>query len=231
MAIVPSKLQDFLDWADLRSQAWQASPTSIGITAAQATAFVSAALLARERYNQQLTAIQAAKNATESQQDATRDCRRLAADLIRDIKAFAEQQAKPAEIYILADLPVPTTPVPLPPPGKPNTVTVGIVPTTGAITLKWKVTNPQGAQGTSYIVRRRTGTTGEFAFVGVTGQKQFTDSTFVAGPDMVQYTIQGQRSDLAGPLSDIVIINFGRTGPTVTVENATIEAPAKKEAA
>lgn len=231
MAIVPSKLQDFLDWADLHSQAWQASPTSIGISASQASSFVSAALLARERYNQQLAAIQAAKNATESQQDATRDCRRLVADLIRDIKAFAEQQPKPAEIYILADLPVPSTPVPLPPPGKPNNVIVGLVPTTGAITLKWKVVNPQGAQGTSYIIRRRVGTTGEFVFVGVTGLKEFTDSTFVAGPDTIQYTIQGQRSDLAGPLSDIVTINFGRMGPGMTVQNATTETTDKREVA
>ncbi len=231
MSIVPSRLQDFIEWAELRAASWQSAPSSIGLSPAQATAFVNASILARERYTQQLNAAQAARNAVESQQDATRDCRRLAADLIRDIKAYAEQQAKPSEIYILADLPVPTTPTALPPPGKPNTVTVGIVPNTGAITLKWKVTNPPGAAGTSYIVRRRAGLTGDFVFVGVTGLKTFTDSTFAAGPDTVQYTIQGQRSDLAGPASDIVTINFGRQGPGLTVTGGELEVAPQRKAA
>ena len=51
-----------------------------------------------------------------------------------------------------------------------------------------------------------------FDFLGVTGSKRFTDTTLTAGPDTVQYTVQAQRSSLAGPVSSILTVNFGRTG-------------------
>jgi hypothetical protein len=37
----------------------------------------------------------------------------------------------------------------------------------------------------------------------------YTDNAFVAGPDSVQYTIQGQRSDRAGQQCPAFTINFG----------------------
>jgi hypothetical protein len=94
---------------------------------------------------------------------------------------------------------------------------------TGAVKLSWKASNPSGTQGTSYIVRR-TDTTGEFVFVGVTGVKTFTDDTFFAGPDSVQYTVQGQRADSAGPVSAIFTINFGRSSGGLTIASAGEEA-------
>ena len=92
-------------------------------------------------------------------------------------------------------------------------LTVGIDPSTGAITLRWRASNPAGTSNTGYIIRRRVGSTGAFDFVGVTGDKNFTDNSFIAGPDSVQYTVQGQRGGTLGPLSDILVINFGRVGP------------------
>lgn len=237
MAIVPSKLQDFLDWADLHAATWQSAPPQIGLTTAQATAFVNAATLARTRFNDQLAARQALDGATELQQDAVRDARRLASDLIGDIRDFAEEQPKPAEVYSAAGLPVPGAAVPLPPPGRPNSVTVAIEPASGAITLKWKVSNPQGASGTTYVVRRRVGSSGEYAFVGISGVRTFTDDTFVAGPDSVQYIIQGQRGPSAGPISDPITINFGRQGPgrtgrsNVTVQGGELEQQELKDVA
>lgn len=226
MSVVPRQLQDFLDWADLHASTWVANAGGIGISNQKAAGFAQLAASARDRYNQQLAARQALDNATELQQDAVREARREAADLIRDIRAFAEDQNKPAEVYVLADLPVPGQAAPLPPPGKPNSVSVAIEPASGAITLRWKVTNPVGASGTTYIVRRRVGGSGEYAFVGISGVRSFTDNTFIAGPDSVQYTIQGQRGPSAGLTSDPITINFGRQGPgrgTVTVEGADLE--------
>ena len=52
----------------------------------------------------------------------------------------------------------------------------------------------------------------EFTFVGVTGTKKFTDKTFFAGPDFVEYTVQGQRSDQSGPVSEVFVVNFGQAG-------------------
>jgi hypothetical protein len=47
------------------------------------------------------------------------------------------------------------------------------------------------------------------------------DNTFIAGPDSVQYTVQGQRADAAGPESQIFTVRFGRNGPGVTIQSAT----------
>jgi hypothetical protein len=244
MAIVPTRTQDLVNWFNDHADVWQAQPTSIGLTAAQATAFVNASILLSSKFAAQRAAETASKNATVELADTKRDARRLASDLIKVIKGYAAGQDNPNDVYTRADLPVPSQPAPLPPPGRPYEVTVGIDPTTGAIQLRWKVVNPAGAAGTTYIVRRRISPTGEFVFAGVTGTKEFIDTTFVAGPDSVQYTIQGQRSTQAGPVSDIITINFGRgaargAGSAFNVEGAkkadepTDEAkkPEKKTAA
>ncbi|HYF15375.1 MAG TPA: hypothetical protein VD971_09925 [Phycisphaerales bacterium] len=99
---------------------------------------------------------------------------------------------------------------------------MALVASTGAVELRWRSNNPTGTSGTSYIVRRRLSPTEEFAFVGVTGERRFVDNTFIAGPDSVQYTVQGQRADSAGPLSEILAVRFGRTGPgrTLSIESA-----------
>ena len=97
----------------------------------------------------------------------------------------------------------------MPPPGQPTNITVSLTPITGALTLKWKCTNPTGAAGTSYIVRRML-PGGAWEFIGVTGKKEFIDSTLIAGPDSVQYTVQAQRSDSSGPISEGLTVNFGR---------------------
>lgn len=230
MAIVPTRTQDLVNWYTDHAEVWQAAPTSIGLTAAQATQFVNMSLLLADKFANQRAAELAAKNATQELNDTKRDARRLASDLIAVIKGFAVNQPKPNDIYILAELPVPSEPAPLPPPGRPYDMTVGINPTTGAIKLNWKVTNPTGATGTTYIVRRRTGGTGEFAFVGVTGTKEFIDTTFNAGPDSVQYTVQGQRSTQSGPVSDILTINFGRGLGRSGAENFSVDGGSKNDA-
>jgi hypothetical protein len=214
MSILPSRTQDLLDWFNQRGPVWIEQAINIGITSAQATAFNTKATAARNAYNARLAALEAARVAANVQRDAITDARRNASDLLRIIKAFAENQANPQIVYDRAQIPAPAVPSPAPPPAKPSDITVELTPTSGAITLRWKASNPVGTQGTSYIVRRRTSAAAEFAFIGVTGTKEFVDSTFFAGPDSVQYTVQGQRADSAGPVSDILTINFGR-GPGV----------------
>lgn len=94
-----------------------------------------------------------------------------------------------------------------------------------------EVESPPGAAGTSYIVRRRLPGEGEWSFIGVSGRKEFVDDTLIAGPGVregihapaVQYTVQGQRSDPSGPLSEIFTVNFGQNpggGVTASVMGA-----------
>ncbi len=218
MPIIPTRTQDLLDWLDLHAPVWVEEAINIGLTTAQAGAFSTLATAARTKYNERLAAEEALRIATNQSREAIADARREAADLIRVIKGFAVNAADPLVVYNRAQIPPPAIPTPAPPPAKPTDITVELTPTTGDITLRWKASNPAGTQGTSYIIRRRTSPLAAFEFIGVTGSKEYTDSTFTAGPDSVQYTVQGQRSDSAGPVSDILTINFGR-GPGITVQS------------
>jgi hypothetical protein len=81
----------------------------------------------------------------------------------------------------------------------------------GWITLKWKCTNPEGASGTGYEVKRKVGS-GAFSIIGIGGgDKTYVDSTLPAGSTGVVYQVTGVRSGLRGPAAQ-VNVNFGVGG-------------------
>lgn len=227
MSILPSRTQDLLEWFDLHAPVWADEAANIGLTPAQAAEFGALATAAREKYNEQLAAEEAARVAANQARDAIARARRSASDLLRSIKGYAANVPPPEmlSVYNAAQIPMAAAPSPVGPPGKPHDITVTLTPTTGDITLRWKVVNPVGTVGTSYIVKRRTSPTADFEFVGVTGNKEFTDTTLDvrgagagagagsgagSGAESVQYVVQGQRSRHAGPVSDILTVNFGQ---------------------
>lgn len=200
----------FLQWCQAHAPVWTANAAAIGLTPAQATTFdtqtdaLAAAILAQEQAKQNYQV------ATQEVNGAYAALRASAGDDVRLIRAYAESQSKPEVVYNIAQIPPPAAPTPMPPPGQPTDLTVTLAPSNGDLTLRWKCTNPPGAAGTSYIIRRRLPGESEFTFLGVSGKKEFVDNTLVAGPDSVQYTVQGQRSDSSGPLSAIFTVNFGQ---------------------
>jgi hypothetical protein len=214
MGLYPtSPRADFLSWANVHAPIFTAKAAQIGLTAPQAAAFAAAVEAASAAESDRAGATQAAKTATQDATMKVSDLRRSASATVGLIKAFAQQTDNP-NVYNLAEIPAPATPTPVPPPALPTDLSVSLIPTTGQIELRWKAANPVGSSGTAYIVRRRIAATGPFEFLGVTGEKRFVDSTFAAGPDRVEYTVQGQRADSSGPVSNIVVVNFGVPGPT-----------------
>ena len=123
----------------------------------------------------------------------------------------------------------PAAPTPAPPPAQPTGLTVSIDPASGELTLRWKATNP--APGTGYIIRRRAAGETAFSIVGIAGNKTFSDSTFTAGPDKVEYTVQGTRSGIVGPLSPIFTVNFGKAPGDGALFATVTEQPHAKMAA
>jgi hypothetical protein len=202
----------FLLWCQEHAPVWTTNALDIGMTAAQATAFSGAVTAANASNIAVEAARQAYRTAVDTNNDNFAALRSLAGDDVRTIRAFAENAEKPGAIYALAQIPPPADPQPAPPPGMPTDLSVSIEPATGNLELKWKSTNPAGTSGTSYIVRRKLPGETAFSFIGVTGSKKFVDATFFAGPDSVQYTVQGQRADSSGPMSEVFTINFGRAG-------------------
>jgi hypothetical protein len=199
----------FLNWCRDHTEIFVGSAAQIGLSSQQALQFRADVDAAIEADLTQSQARQSALTATQIANDKYSQLRARTRATVGLIKAFAEATNN-TNVYNIAEIPPPADPSAVPPPGQPTNMKVAIEPGSGALTISWKAINPPNASGTSYIVRRKLPTQTSFEFIGVTGTKKFTDSTLSAGPDSVQYTIQGQRSDSAGPTSDILIINFGR---------------------
>jgi hypothetical protein len=212
MSILPPKVEEFLTWCENHGPVWNTNATNLGLTVAEVQAFMVLVTEARQAWAAKEAAYDAARAATVVSQDTVRDARREAAELLRDIKAFAEAQSKPATVYALAQIPPPAAPTPAPPPAQPTDLSVTIEPGSGALTLRWKAKNPAGTSGTGYIIRRKAAGEIAFSFVGVTGTKFFTDDTFQAGPDSVEYTVQGTRAGVNGPASNVFLVRFGAGG-------------------
>ena len=222
MPIVPTRVQDLLQFADDHYNVWLTNAVNVGLLPAQATAFKTAATTARADFNTAMAAEQARKAATITSNASIRTLRTKAADTLALIKAFAENQANPNAVYALAQIPAPAAPSPAPPPGKPTDLIVTLMEN-GVLGLKWKCPNPVGTQGTIYEVLRKASPTSPFVFIGASGQRSFDDDGVFAGSTNLVYQITAVRSTLRGMPAQFNI-NFGIGGDGQMVANAT---PAK----
>ena len=208
----------FLDWCQTHERVFIDHAAALGLTPAMAAAFKTATEAAVAKVLDQEAAKQAALVATQAAQGALDALDTAAGDIVRTIKAVAQNAPDPNLIYNLAQIPPPARPAPAPPPAQPTDLCVTLGTTDGALRLSWKAANPPGTSGTAYIIRRRLPGEGGFAYVGVSGKKTFVDDTFIAGPECVQYTVQGQRADSSGPVSPIFTVSFGKLpGKSATV--------------
>ena len=217
MSVLPDSLIRQIEFCEAHAPVWAAAPTTIGLTAAQVTALQQATTAARTAYDNAQKARQSSRGATELQNTVARTLRSSAADLIRQIKAFAELQAVPGSVYAAAQIPQPLPPSPLPAPGKPTAINSTLEPS-GAVTLSWEAENAAASSGAFFqILRKLPGQTG---FVGIGGapgstsesrRMTFTDSTVPTAAAGVgaQYIIQGTRGTVQGAPSDAVVAQFG----------------------
>ena len=65
--------------------------------------------------------------------------------------------AKPITVYNAAQIAPPSPRGPSVPPNTPTDLRVELDPVTGALTLKWKASQPRGVNGVVYNIRRRVG--------------------------------------------------------------------------
>jgi hypothetical protein len=225
MSVVPrdnvTKIQFFED----HIAPWTASAVAIGTTAAAVTALQTKTEAARDAYTAQQAARQAAETATEAVKQAVEAMGVAGAAIIDQIRAAAKNTGN--NVYVLAEIPAPATPAPVGPPGTPSNFKVKLKQD-GTLELGWKCNNPVGCTGVVYQVWRRFGGSGEFAYVGGNGGKEFVDATIPAGETQVTYKIQAVRSTSVGDWAEFNV-NFGtNSGGTMT---ASVEPAAPKIAA
>lgn len=217
MGIVPDNRLGKIEFYEAHISPWTTNAVAIGLTAGSVTALGTLTTNARKAFDAAEAARQAAKTATQAYYDAVRAMHSgpgAGADMIELIKNKAQTTNNPS-VYTLAQIPPPATPGTTPPPGLPFDFTVGLLQN-GALELKWKCNNPSGTQGTVYEVKRRTGTTGAFGYVGSTGVKTFTDDTVAAGSPSVTYQVTAIRSTQRGNPGQFTV-SFGVGGPGLTI--------------
>jgi hypothetical protein len=231
MSIVPSRVDELLAWANVHQDVWSTAAAQIGLTAAQATAFKNAWSAANTNFNAREAARAAAEAASTTSQNSIRDLRRSASDTLRFIKAFAETQDSPDTVYAKAQIPPPSTPAPVGPPGTPFDFRAGLNPD-GTVTLRWKCNNPAGSSGTVYTLKRRLASEPQFSIIGAVGLKRFTDFSLPLGSASVQYVVSAQRGEQVGIPSSPFTVQFGTGGGglQITAQFSGEDAPAKMAA-
>ena len=225
MAIVPTKIPEKVAFYQSRVAGWTTNATAIGLSSSEMTTMSAKVTAAVNALADHIAAQQAAKDATIVMHDTVLAMGLYGADLIKKIKAKAGQSGN--SVYALASLPSPVTPSPVGDPGLPTDFKVSLNQD-GSVDLSWKCPNPPGAVGTLYQVFRRIGATGEFDYLGGSGQKAFTDATIPAGSSQVTYQIQAVRSTAIGPWAQFNV-NFGVSSSGTTT--ASVEETTAKKAA
>ncbi len=202
---------------------WNAAPTTVGLTAAQVASLKTATEAARLAFNNALAARQASKAATTTLNGNAGIMRGQVADLIRQIKAFAELQSNPASVYAAAQIPPPSAPTPMPAPGRAKDFQV-VLNADGSITLSWSASEASASTGAFFAISRKLPTEGSFRGIGgapgTTNENRrasFTDATVPpsAASAGAQYIVQGFRGTRAGEASDAVVVQFGVDGASV----------------
>jgi hypothetical protein len=207
MSIIPRKLSDLVNWVAAHVPVWAVEPTSVGLTAEKVASLESELTLVQGNIVSRDGAVNTARAATQTVNNSASDMRKTTSEMVRTIKAFAESQPKPEEIYTLAQIPPPASPSPAPPPGIPTSFRAALNPE-GSLTISWKCANPRGTTGTVYNIRRRLSSSGPWQQLGAVGTRRFTDES-ISGTNTVMYQVQAQRGTVFGTASLTFMVQFG----------------------
>ena len=211
-SVLPSTKAELLAFCQSHAPIWAASGAAIGLTTSDTDDFTTLTTEAAATSTAAVTARNAAKAATLTDNNAFAALRADAAALVAKIKFKAESTDDP-NVYVNAQIPEPLPPSPAPAPTQPTMLRASIEPG-GGLTINWKASNPASNGGVVYQVFRKLPTQPSFNLVGFSGgrDKYFTDLTLPAGNSGVQYVIQGARGGVSGAQSEILTVNFGIEG-------------------
>lgn len=202
MRVVPRDNTGAVTFYEVHAPVWQAEAASIGLTPEDAAAVADAAAAARDAFNQQYAAQQAARAATQAYENAVARLRAAGAACIAKVRVAATAAGEGGNgVYERAQLPMPASPGRLPAPGRPTNFATRLN-ADGALELTWACDNPSGTAGTVYEIRRRdvaaTGESGPLTFVAVAGSKSFLDATVPPGTAVAEYQVTAIRSTRRG---------------------------------
>lgn len=220
MSVIPTKIQDQIEFGEAHAALWVSKAAQIGLTPAEATLVQTNVGKARSAYNAAAISRGAAKTATLAQNIEVGEMVRVMGDAVKKIRLFAESTNDPS-VFGTADIPEPAVPSPAPPPVQPTNLAAQIEPGGGLRIVFKAVNDVPGA--VAYVVKRKlAGETG-FRVIGTTGTSRpvlglprgfraFVDETLPSGSNNFQYMIQGQRGSVFGTSSEIFTVVIGVAG-------------------
>ena len=228
MSIIPKTVIGQVEFCEQHANLWVINYAAIGLTNGQSEAFKTLAENARIAYEAAQSAKLTYRAAVTNQNAAIAAAVGGvggASDMIRFIKAFAENSGDANTVYAKAQIPPPAIPAPIPAPGKPENFNVALQPD-GSVTLSWDSTNSAASGGAFFSVSRKL--PGQSAFTVIGGapgsttesrRMSFTDSSIPtsAAQTGAQYIVQGRRGTLMGQMSDAITVQFGVDGDGLTV--------------
>ena len=220
MPLVPDKKTEKVAFYASKTTIWSTNAVAIGTTATAVTDLTTKVSTAQTKIAAALAAKEAAKNATADADLAVRDMAHAGAAIITQIRAKAAVTGD--SVYVLAQIPAPATPSPVPPPGTPVDFRAALNPD-GSLRLTWRCPNPAGAPGTIYQIARRLGASGAFVPLTSVGTRSLTDPTVPSATASVTYRITAVRSTAVGLAAEFVV-NFG-TGATGEMFASVVSAP------
>lgn len=220
MSVLPDTNAELISFCAQRAATWALDPDGVGLVSTQASQLASLAQTAQGALDAAKSARDASKSATVVLRNDVSSMRTYAADLIRTIKAFAENQSNPSAVYAQAQIPPPASPTPAPLPGRPENFSV-VLNSDGSVTLSWDAINAAASGGVYFAVSRKLPGQSSFTQIGgaagITTENRrafFTDASIPvsAAAQGAQYIVQGFRGTRGGPTSDAIVVQFGVDG-------------------
>lgn len=204
MGVVPNTRIEKIEFYEAHNPVWTAQATNIGVTATQMTSMGTLTKAARDAFNAQKAAQDAAKAATAAFYNKVRDMQSLGADLIKNIKTYAETKNDP-NVYVLANIPAPAQPTPAGPPVAPTDLSA-VMNSDGTIKLTWKGTI---SQRQFFSIWRQLPSQTMPLQIGAVAAKDFTDVTVPRGLTQVVYNVRAHRDSAVSTPTNNLIVYFG----------------------
>lgn len=211
MSTIPERLPDVIDWCVDHVQAWAGDPAAIGLDEPTVDALDDLAQEAQAAERAYERAKAAAAAAGARYRERTLALRGQASSAVGRVRAFAATRPSPEKVLADARLPAPRDAGPAPAPGRPTGLTFDLLED-GALAVSFKCDNrPPGrrrVRGVTYVVERRDGDDGPFAYVQTALARRFVDATIPPGTASVTYRITAQTSTRRGKPA-VKVVSFG----------------------
>ena len=217
MNVLPATNAALIEFCETHAKVWENAPTAIGLTLAQVTDLFTKTQAAQVEAENAAAARLASKAATAGYNNAVATLRADVAELVRQIKAYADLQSNPGAVYVAAQIPAPQPRSQRPVPTKPDDFLVTLE-TDGAVTLSWTSENAAASEGVYFNISRKL--PGQSVYTPIGGasgitagnrRASFTDASVPASAaaEGVKYIVQGFKGSREGLPSDAVTVQFG----------------------